>query len=74
MVPITAEQFADAALRESWIRDKGMQVLQFWSDQHIETPVYSFVTEPFPFEEEYEDLLSSRCMARSTSALFAFPR
>ncbi len=53
MVPITAEQFADAALRESWIRDKGMQVLQFWSDQHIETPVDVFVTEPFPFEEEY---------------------
>ena len=54
MVPITAEQFADVALRESWIRDKGMQVLQFWSDQHIETPVDLFVTEPFPFEEEYE--------------------
>jgi hypothetical protein len=54
MVPITAKQFADAALRESWIRDKGMQVLQFWSDQHIETPVDLFVTEPFPFEEEYE--------------------
>lgn len=53
MVPITAEQFADAALRESWIRDKGMQVLQFWSDQHIETPVDVFVSEPFPFEEEY---------------------
>ena len=31
-----------------------MQVLQFWSDQHIETPVDLFVTEPFPFEEEYE--------------------
>jgi hypothetical protein len=54
MVPITAEQFADAALRESWIREKGMQVLQFWSDQHIEMPVDLFVTEPFPFEEEYE--------------------
>lgn len=29
LVPITASQFADAKLRESWIRDKGMQVLQF---------------------------------------------
>jgi hypothetical protein len=53
MVPITATQFADPALRESWIRDKGMQVLQFWSDLHRETPVDLFVTEPFPFDEEY---------------------
>lgn len=57
MVPITAEQFGNAALRESWIRDKGMQVLQFWSDRHIETPVDVFVTEPFRFEEEYERAL-----------------
>lgn len=56
-VPITAEQFADARLRESWIRDKGMQVLQFWSDAHRETPVDVFVTEPFPFGEEYERAL-----------------
>ncbi len=54
LVPITAEQFADVVLRESWVRDKGMQVLQFWSDAHRETPVDIFVTEPFPFDAEYE--------------------
>ncbi len=53
LVPITLEQFSDQKLRESWIRDKGMQVLQFWSDEHIETPVDIFVTEPFNFDEEY---------------------
>lgn len=52
-VPITGDQFADAALRESWIRDKNMQVLQFWSDEHRETPVDIFVREPFDFEAEY---------------------
>lgn len=52
-VPISAEQFANAALRESWIRDKGMQVLQFWSDAHRETPIDVFVNELFPFDEEY---------------------
>src|ERR1700722_3956722 len=31
-VPISAEQFADAELRAEWIRDKGMQVLNFHSD------------------------------------------
>jgi hypothetical protein len=52
-VPITAAQFADAKQRESWIRDKGMQVLQFWSDGHRETPIDVFASEPFDFEEEY---------------------
>lgn len=54
MVPITAAQFANAGLREGWIRDKGMQVLQFWSDLHRETPVDLFVREPFVFDEEYQ--------------------
>jgi flagellar assembly factor FliW len=50
-------QFANQALRESWIRDKGMQVLQFWSDSHKETSVDVFVNEPFAFEEEYAHAL-----------------
>src|SRR5438477_10007848 len=45
-VPITATQFADPALRASWIRDKGMKVLQFASDAHRETPIDVFVIEP----------------------------
>jgi hypothetical protein len=53
LVPVTAGSFADPALREQWIREKGMRVLQFWSDNHSETPVDAFVQEPFPFEEEY---------------------
>ncbi len=53
-VPVTGEQFADSEQRQSWIDNKGMQVLQLWSDAHRETPVDIFVTEPFPFEEEYQ--------------------
>jgi hypothetical protein len=52
-VPITAEQFADGPLRESWIRDKGMVVMNLWSDRHRETPVDIFVREPFDFKVEY---------------------
>lgn len=52
-VPITGMQFSDSELRAEWIRDKHMQVLQFWSDEHLETPIDVFVTEPFPFDEEY---------------------
>ena len=56
-VPITAAQFADESLRQSWIDDKGMRVLQFWSDRHRETPIDVFVQEPFMFEDEYASAL-----------------
>ncbi len=52
-VPVTAEQFSDPAMRESWRREKEMLVLKMWSDQHRETPLDIFVYEPFDFELEY---------------------
>lgn len=57
-VPITAEQFADPDVRERWRREKGMLVLQFWSDLHRETPLDVFVYEPFDFEAEEERALT----------------
>jgi hypothetical protein len=51
--PVTAEQFADPEQRESWRREKGMLVLQMWSDAHIETPIDIFANEPFDFDAEY---------------------
>ena len=56
-VPIIAAQFANQQTRAGWVRDKNMQVLQFWSDEHPETPIDMFVTEPFSFDEEYERAL-----------------
>lgn len=56
-VPITADEFADPEARESWIRDKNMIVLAFWSDRHRETPVDVFVREPFDFQREYRRAL-----------------
>jgi len=53
LVPITATQFSDNTQRERWIHDKGMKVLQFWSDTHRETPVDVFVIEPFDFDGEF---------------------
>lgn len=52
-IPVRAELFADPTQREAWARDKGMQVFQLWSDQHRETPIDIFVTEPFAFGPEY---------------------
>lgn len=54
-VPIVAEQFADPAMRETWRVEKGMLVLKFWSDQHRETPLDVFISEPFPFEDEWRE-------------------
>jgi hypothetical protein len=56
-VPIVATQFADPAQREAWIRDKGMKVLNFQSDQHRFAPVDVFVFEPFDFEQEDKEAL-----------------
>ena len=52
-VPIDAEQFADAAQRDRWRDEKGMVVLNFFSDQYRDAPVDVFVHVPFDFEGEY---------------------
>ena len=52
-VPVTAEQFADESQRLRWASEKGMTVLNFWSDAHKETPVDLFISDPFDFEAEY---------------------
>jgi len=64
LVPITGEQFADARNRERWIRDKGMMVLQLWSDHHRETPIDVFVTEPFDFDTEHDAALRKSLSGR----------
>lgn len=56
-VPVAARQFADPVQRERWVREKGMQVFQLWSDEHRETPIDLFAQEPFDFGEEYERAL-----------------
>jgi len=52
-LPVALDQFADAGIRESWVRDRNMQVFQLWSDAHVETPIDIFVSEPFAFDDEY---------------------
>ena len=52
-IPVSFDQFADPEQRNSWVREKGMQVFQLWSDLHPETSIDVFVTEPFEFDSEY---------------------
>ncbi|MDQ3562613.1 MAG: hypothetical protein M3436_00205 [Pseudomonadota bacterium] len=56
-MPVTAEAFSDKARRELWIKEKGMQVLNFFSDRHKSMSVDVFVTEPFEFDTEYDSAL-----------------
>ncbi|MDI3259260.1 MAG: hypothetical protein QJR02_06155 [Sinobacteraceae bacterium] len=57
LVPVTAEQFADPQIRQRWIEEKGMMVLNFHSDAHRETNIDFFVAEPFDFNAEYDKAL-----------------
>lgn len=51
-LPVTPEQVADAELRDMWIREKNMVVLQLWSDEHARTPLDIFIDVPFIFSDE----------------------
>jgi hypothetical protein len=52
--PVSAEDFADESIRESWIQEKNLQVFSFWSDQSPQLEVDLFVREPFDFEAVYK--------------------
>jgi hypothetical protein len=53
-VPISAESFADSMTRKRLIEENKMQVLNFWSNRHRDTPLDIFVSEPFDFALEHE--------------------
>lgn len=53
-VPIDAEAFAQPEQRQRWRDEKGMQVLNFYSDTFPGTSVDMFVYEPFDFAHEYD--------------------
>jgi len=72
-VPVTAEQFADGAQRARWIREKGMQVLNFYSDLHRPVPVDVFVSEPFDFDSEYESALQGELAPGLTARFVSIP-
>jgi hypothetical protein len=72
-VPVKAEQFADAALRARWIREKGMQVLNFHSDLHRPMTVDVFVSEPFDFDSEYDAAMQGELAPGLTVRFVSIP-
>jgi hypothetical protein len=57
VAPVPAEQFADPAVRETWIREKNMVVFGLHSAQHPDTPIDIFAAEPFDFDQEFNRAL-----------------
>lgn len=72
-VPVTADQFADEAQRERWIREKGMQVLNFHSDLHRPFTVDVFVSEPFDFDTEYKAAMQGELAPGLTVRFVSIP-
>ena len=54
LVPVSADDFGDRSIRNQLRTEKGMVVLQFYSDQHRATRVDVFAHMPFDFKEESE--------------------
>ncbi len=67
--PVSIASFADAALRQSWAREKGMTVFSLWSSEHRTTEVDLFLEPPFDFGEVYKRAHVFE-MARGERAVF----
>ena len=52
-LPVSAASLADPLIRKSWVEDKGMVVFPLWSPTAPGLQIDIFVTEPFPFDENY---------------------
>lgn len=58
-LPVPAQEFADPAKRERWMREKGMEVFSFFHPQNPMLSVDVFVHHPIPFETLYR---GSKCV------------
>lgn len=73
LVPITAGQFADPEMRSQWIKEKGMKVLNFFSDQYKDTPIDIFVFEPFNYEKEIPVCMRTELLPGITVQFVSLP-
>jgi len=58
-IPITGATFSVRENREKWICEKGMTVLNFYSDKYPTMTVDIFVSEPFNFDETYKKSIAA---------------
>ena len=58
-IPVTAEEFANPIIREKWAREKGMIVLNLFSEKAEPCAIDLFIREPFPFDETFTKAVPS---------------
>ncbi len=54
-IPVHASDFADAAKREKWKKEKGMLVFSFYHLKRFQDHIDVFVYEPVGFEKAYKE-------------------
>lgn len=54
LVPVPLEELADAAKRQSWVRDKQARVFQLWSERYPTLRVDLFLEPPFDFATAHQ--------------------
>jgi hypothetical protein len=50
-LPVAAVDFADPEIRETWVREKNLQVFSLYDPDNVTREVDLFAVEPLPFEE-----------------------
>ena len=73
IVPVTEIEFADAEIRQGWVKNKNMRVLSFHADQSPETAVDIFVTEPFDFDNAYNAAVAAEINPELTVKVVSIP-
>ncbi|MDH5355843.1 MAG: nucleotidyl transferase AbiEii/AbiGii toxin family protein [Gammaproteobacteria bacterium] len=73
IIPVSANDFANAEKRNDWINNKNMQVLSLQSYQYPDTTIDIFVTEPFDFKIEYNTSLSTNIFADVAVRVVSIP-
>lgn len=72
-VPVTADAFAQPQQRRRWQAEKGMQVLNFFSDAYPGASVDVFVHEPFDFAREYAQALQGELLPGIVAHFVSIP-
>lgn len=67
--PVELFEFADAAARAAWIREKGMTVFSLFSTEHAATEIDLFAEAPLDFQHAYASAVQME-VAPDTLATF----
>ena len=67
--PVELSEFADAAARAVWIREKGMTVFSLFSTEHAATEIDLFAEAPLDFQQAYASAVRME-VAPGVSATF----